>query len=312
MTELLKIAVLCGGFSPEREVSLRSGQSVASALKEIGHETILVDLTRDHLPTLIPFLRSNSIDLVFIALHGPFGEDGTIQGMLELAGIPYTGSGVLASALAMNKIFSKTLFEYHGIPTPRWVPLSADSTFEPIFKIPYPLVIKPADQGSTIGVSIVRSNHDLPRAVQTALEYSDSLLVEEYIPGKELTVGILGDEPLEVVEIKPSSGFYDYHSKYTKGATEYLTPAPIPFEVRQQIREIALRAHSVLGCTGGTRVDLRLDLQNRPFVLEINTIPGLTELSLLPKSAAAVGYDFTALVQRMTELALRRFPIRAS
>jgi D-alanine-D-alanine ligase len=308
VTELLKIAVLCGGFSPEREVSLRSGNSVASALREVGHEVLFVDLTRDLVPDLIRFLRSHSIDLVFIALHGPFGEDGTIQGLLDIAGIPYTGSGVLSSALAMNKVLSKQLFDFHGIPTPPWTSFSTEDTFEPVLKIPYPLVIKPVDQGSSIGVSIVHSTDDLPRAIQTALEYSDCLLAEQYIPGREITVGILGDEPLEVVEILPRSGFYDYRSKYTRGESRYLSPAPLPYEVRQQIRDIGLRASAALRCCGGVRVDFRLDPQNRPFVLEVNTIPGLTDLSLFPMSAAAVGYDFPALVQRMVELALQRAP----
>ncbi|MHA2620870.1 MAG: D-alanine--D-alanine ligase [bacterium JZ-2024 1] len=312
MTHQLKIAVLCGGWSFEREVSLRSGHSVATALKELGHEVFFVDVNRSLVPDLIHSLLRESVDLVFIALHGPFGEDGTLQGMLDFAGIPYTGSGVLASAVAMNKIFSKQLFDYHRIPTPQWVSLSSEATFEPIFKIPFPLVVKPADQGSTIGVSIVSSLEALPSAIQTALEYSESVLVEEYIPGREITVGILGDEPLEVVEIRPRSGFYDYRSKYTRGESEYLSPAPIPFEVREQVREMALRAHSVLNCAGGTRVDLRLDPQNRPFVLEVNTVPGLTDLSLLPMSAAAVGYDYTALVQRMAELALQRVTARPS
>jgi D-alanine-D-alanine ligase len=312
VTESLKIAVLCGGLSHEREVSLRSGNFVAAALREIGHEVTLVDLTRDLVPDLIRLLRSHSIDLVFITLHGPFGEDGTIQGMLDMAGISYTGSGVLSSALAMNKILAKQLFNSHGIPTPRWASVSNEDTFEPVFRIPYPLVVKPADQGSTIGVSIVQSTDDLPHAIQTALEYSDSILAEEYIPGREITVGILGDEPLEVVEIRPKSGFYDYRSKYTKGETQYLSPAPIPFEVRELVRNTGLRAHSALKCAGGTRVDLRLDPQNRPFVLEVNTIPGLTDLSLLPMSAAAIGYDFTALVQRMVELALQRAHARSS
>lgn len=301
-----KITLLSGGFSAEREVSLKSGAAVKKALLELGYKVQDLDLTVERVARLIDDISDFGADLVFVALHGPFGEDGTVQGLFEMAGLPYTGSGVLASALAMDKIQSKRLFEYHKIPTPKWVALKGDDTFEPVFPLGREWVVKPSNQGSTIGVTIVKKLDSLPAGVALAFQYSPDILVERYIAGRELTVGVLGDEALDVVEIRPKQGFYDYAAKYTKGMTEYLFPAPIPDDRREQVRALGLKAHQVLGCSGATRVDLRLTERGEPFVLEVNTSPGMTELSLLPMSAVPCGYDYAALVQRIIELA--RFP----
>ncbi len=302
----LRIVVLCGGWSAEREVSLVTGRHVADALRELGHEVALWDLTRNRVSRLIEDLRKWNAEVVFLALHGTPGEDGSVQGLLELAGIPYTGSGVLASALALEKPVAKEIFVHHGIPTPEWRVLREDETFAGILELGLPVVTKPPNQGSTVGTRIVRSTEELPSAVAEALEFGERVLVERYIPGRELSVGVLGEEVLEVVEILPKADpFYSYRAKYEPGGSEKRVPAPLPREVRARVRELALRAHQVLGCRGATRVDFRLSPEMEPFVLEVNTIPGLTPESLLPLSAAPMGYDFPALVQRMVELALQ-------
>lgn len=301
-----KVTLLSGGFSAEREVSLKSGAAVKKALLELGYKVQDLDLTLERVPRLIDDVTEFGADVVFIALHGPFGEDGTVQGLLEMAGIPYTGSGVLASALAMDKIQSKRMFEFHKIPTPSWVALKGDDTFEPVFSLGREWVVKPSNQGSTIGISIVKKLDHLPAGVALAFQYSPEILIEKYIAGREITVGVLGDEALDVVEMRPKQGFYDYTAKYTKGMTEYLCPAPIPEGQRENVRALGLKAHQALGCTGATRVDFRLNEAGEAFVLEVNTSPGMTELSLLPMSAVPCGYDYGALVQRIIELA--RYP----
>lgn len=297
-----KVALLYGGFSAEREVSLRSGEAVEKALHDLGYEVLPIDVTRESVPNLLDTLLKSQVDVAFLVLHGPYGEDGTLQGMLEMAGIPYTGSGVLSSALCMDKTKAKEIFIQHQIPTPRWVVLREGDSFAPVFDLGKDVVVKPHNQGSTIGVGIVRKLEDLPGAVASAFSYSSEVLVEEFIPGRDITVGILGEEALEVVEMRPKSGFYDYTSKYTKGMTEYLCPAPLPGGLRDEIRTLSLKSHRVLRCAGATRVDLRLSDEGKPYVLEVNTIPGMTELSLLPMSAVPFGYDYAALVQRMIEL----------
>lgn len=301
-----KVLVLYGGFSAEREVSIMSAQAVMKALQELGYETIPFDLKRENIPQFIQELYTLSPDVVFIVLHGPFGEDGTVQGMLELVGVPYTGSGVLASALAMDKRKAKEIFVQHRILTPPWISLNSRSTFAPLFSLGKDLVVKPVNQGSTIGVSIVHSVEELPQSVTKALQYSSEILVERYIPGREITCGVLGEEVLEVVEIIPREGFYDYEHKYTPGLTIYQSPAQLPSSVREKVRETAYRAHHALRCSGATRVDMRLSPDEEVYVLEVNTIPGMTQLSLLPKSAYPCGYDFPALVQKMLELAFEK------
>jgi D-alanine-D-alanine ligase len=244
---------------------------------------------------------AENIDVVFIALHGRWGEDGTVQGLLELLRIPYTGSGVLASALAMHKIKSKELFTYYGIPTPEFVVPSAENIPKPPF--PAPWVVKPASEGSTIGIHIIDDVSALNEAVDHARHYDDEVLVERYIKGRELTVGILNGEPLPIVEIVPKSGFYDYTAKYTVGMTEYVAPAVVETELTHEAQRIALQAYRSLRCSGCARVDLRLGDDRSLFVIEVNTLPGMTETSLVPKAAAVIGLTFSQLVCRILEAA---------
>ena len=305
----MRIALLLGGPSSEREVSLKTGEAVASALRRRGLDVVEIDVGED-LSRLVDQLKEVKPHVVFIALHGTFGEDGVIQGVLEYLGLPYTGSGVLASALAMNKVASKRLFSYHGIPVPRYTIFRKDGWTlpgeTPLEKLSYPLVVKPAAEGSTIGVSIVKGEEELDGALEEAYRYGDTVLVEEFIEGREITVGILGEEPLPVIEIIPETGFYDYRAKYTPGLTRYEVPAKLPRETAIMVQDMALLAHRALGCRDVSRVDFRLAEDSTPYILEVNTIPGMTETSLLPKAAAAAGISFEELVLRILESALKK------
>ncbi len=338
----MKIAVLLGGSSPERLVSIASGRGVIKALRELGHEVIAVDPamganqideteilsqavgtnppTKEFLEKLSPknYLACvdspefDDIDLALIILHGKWGEDGTIQSLLELRSIPYTGSGVMASAIAMDKVMSKKLFLHHGTPTPEWYDYIKDSRprsakiMQGIFEIGFPNVVKPNDQGSSVAITIVKSESELDPALDEAERLSDVVLVEKYVPGAELTVGILGDEPLPVIEIRPHDGFYDYHHKYTKGMTDYLVPAPIEKSFAVKLQELAVNTFKALDCKTFGRVDFRVGSDEVPYCLEVNTIPGMTETSLVPKAAAAAGIPFTQLIERIVDLSLRR------
>jgi len=253
-----KVAVLMGGLSREREVSLKTGKAILKALSEKGYNVHPIDVGHDIAEVLV----REKVECAFLALHGRFGEDGTVQGMLELMGIPYTGSGVLPSALAMHKVVTKKVFLYEKIPTPsfevfRRKEIERNSIRQ--ISLPLPVVVKPAREGSTIGVSIVRTEEELLPALRKAGEYDEEMLVEEFMKGKEITVGILEDLPLPVIEIVPRSGFYDYHSKYTKGETQYVIPAGIPREKYLRAQELSLKAFQVLGCSGCARVDLMTD-----------------------------------------------------
>jgi D-alanine-D-alanine ligase len=259
-------------------------------------------------------------DVAFIALHGPGGEDGTIQAMLELLAIPYTGSGVAASALALNKILSKKLFIQEGIPTAPFVTFNRQKNHLASWcdkvktTIGMPAVVKPACEGSSIGVGIVTSERDLEKAALRALEYGPDIFAESYIPGVEVTAAVLGDRPPEVlplVEIVPQEGFYDFEHKYTAGATREIAPARIPDEAAKQARSVALNAHTLLGCRGWSRVDMRLDGE-KVWALEVNTIPGLTPTSLVPMAAAAAGMSFPELVERIIQLALEHAAVSDS
>lgn len=308
------IQVLMGGTSSEREVSLASGSAIARGLERAGHKVTLYDFNpaegRDiHHLVGAPDLRE--ADLVFIALHGGEGEDGRIQAVLELAGKPYTGSGVRASAVCMDKMISKVMLEHHGIVTPPWAYLRRKEAGEwrgsaPIAGLGMPIVVKPVDQGSTIGISIVERAGDLARAIDLALRYSDAVVFEKYIDGRELSTSIVGDEVFPTVEIKPKQGFYDYERKYTKGMTEYECPAKIEPAVARRLEADALKAYQVCGCEGFGRVDSRLDAKGTAYFLEINTIPGMTETSLVPMAARARGLAFEALVDRIASLGLGR------
>jgi D-alanine-D-alanine ligase len=293
-----RIAVMMGGLSREREISLKTGKAILKALSEKGYSVIPLDVGNGIAEKLV----KEKIECAFLALHGRFGEDGTIQGMLELMRIPYTGSGVLASALAMHKIMSKKFFLCEKIPTPGFEVFQREEIKKDLPKktfLPFPVVVKPAREGSTIGVSIVREEEAFGPALKKAGEYDEEILVEEFMKGKEITVGILEDIPLPVIEIVPKSGFYDYYAKYTKGETQYILPARIPREKYLSAQEISLNAFQRLGCSGVARVDLMTDENEDPFVIDVNTMPGMTETSLLPKAALYAGIPFTDLVERI-------------
>jgi D-alanine-D-alanine ligase len=288
-----KVAVLKGGPSSERDVSLRSGAAVAQALRERGYEVAEVLVGEDRAFTVPP-----GTEVAFVAMHGRFGEDGTIQAILRGQGIPHTGSSPEASARAFDKFQSKPVIAKAGIPTP---------PFEFLRKgqkrmLPLPVVVKPVRQGSSVGVSRVQREEDWPAALEAALGYDDIALVEEFIPGRELTVGVVGDVVLPVVEIVAPDGFFDYHAKYTKGVSEHLIPAKIPEETACACREAALATFRALGCSGMGRVDIRLRPDGKIFVLELNNIPGLTELSLLPDAARAHGWSFSELCERILDM----------
>jgi D-alanine-D-alanine ligase len=346
----LRIVVLMGGTSAEREVSLRSGARVMESLDPARYQARALDLAtitalragklatalmspegseRKALPSgeqaqadatataLRPTQdemareeRDGRPDVVFVALHGGAGENGTVQGMLQLLGVRYTGSGVLASALAMNKIVSKKLFEREGIPTPKWTPLRVRerrAAREAVLRqVGLPCVVKPACEGSTIGVTVAREEGELEGALETAFQYGPEALAEEFIAGVEITGPVLGnDSPqvLPLIEIVPTGGFYDYERKYTPGATEEILPARIPEAQAARARELTLRAHEALGCRGFSRVDMMVG-PDEVYVLEVNTIPGLTETSLVPRAAEAAGISFPRLLDRLIELAL--------
>jgi len=293
-----KVGVLMGGLSREREISFKTGKAVAKALTTKGYETCSIDVGKD----IAEVLLKKKIDCAFLALHGRFGEDGTIQGMLELMRIPYTGSGVLASALAMHKIVAKRLFVYEKIPTPSFEMLRRDDLAKgavPKASLPLPVVVKPAREGSTLGVTIVTKGEEFLPAVKEAARFDDEILIEAFIQGREITVGILEDIPLPIVEIVPKSGFYNYQAKYTKGETEYILPARIPREKYLYAQEISLKSYHALGCSGVARVDLMTDQEGNPFVIDVNTMPGMTDTSLLPKAANYVGIAFEDLVERI-------------
>ncbi|MDF1535826.1 MAG: D-alanine--D-alanine ligase [bacterium] len=294
---LAKVAVLMGGNSAEREVSLVTGSSILEALGEGGREAVGID-------TAGPWaeeMRREGAGVAFIALHGRGGEDGTIQGALELMGIPFTGPGVLASALAMDKIMTKRVLMACGIPTPGFVELGPGSYDMPIM-MGFPVVVKPNREGSTIGISVVREARDLPGAIRTAAAHDPDVLVEAFVEGDELTVGVLNGEPLAVVQIVTATGFYDYETKYVTGADDYRVPAPIGFEATLKVQEMAGLSARALRCCGAVRVDIR-GAGERYEVIEVNTIPGMTPTSLLPKSAAGAGIDFVSLVLGMLDAA---------
>ena len=290
-----KIAVLKGGPSSEREVSLRSGSAVAQALRSCGYTVAEIDVTAAALPDL-----PADTDVVFVALHGDFGEDGQVQALLEARGIPYTGSDPASSRASFDKRISKRLLEKAGIPTPAYELLRRGAARS----LPLPVVVKPPCQGSSIGVHRVFQEADWQPALQDALAYGEDALVEAFIAGRELTVGIVGGDALPVVEIVAPGGWYDYTAKYTPGTTEYRVPAPIPEPVASRCQDIALRTFAALGCRGLGRVDLRMAEDGGLFVLELNNIPGFTATSLLPKAAQLAGMDYAKLCDRIVKLAL--------
>lgn len=297
-----KVGVLAGGPSSEREISLRSGRAVYQALVRKGVDAILVEM-RDNINEVV---REFKFDVAFIALHGRFGEDGTVQKALEEVGIPYTGSGPQPSLNCLDKIEAKKIFVGSCIPTPQFMVFEEGLTrIGDIASFGFPLVIKPRFEGSSIGLGIVRSEDGLRGAVDHALKFDRILLVEEYIDGRELTVSVLDERALPVVEIVPKHKVYDYSAKYSDPDTKYLVPAPLSGDIALRAQELALRAHFCLGCKALSRVDMMLDKRGELFVLEVNTIPGMTERSLLPKAAVVSGIDFGQLCVKLVDMALK-------
>ncbi|MGL5206778.1 MAG: D-alanine--D-alanine ligase [Acidaminococcaceae bacterium] len=304
MDKNIKVAVVMGGPSAEREVSLATGAAVVAALKEKGYDVEAIDIVPGKITEQLNRCAAN---IVFNAVHGLYGEDGCLQGLLEMIGIPYTGSGVLASAIAMDKVATKRIFQATEIPTPRCLILSQEDKLNHneiiLNTFSLPIVVKPASQGSSLGVVIVKQERELEDALQTAFKYGGEVLIEEFIKGKELTVAVMSYEgetkAFPVINIVPHSGTYDFKSKYTKGETEYIVPAPIGDAETQHAQEVAVQAYKVLGCKGVARADLMLDNEGQVFVLELNTVPGMTATSLVPKAAAAVGVSFPDLCERI-------------
>lgn len=304
----LKVAVLLGGRSHEREISLKTGEHFADTLRQSSHIVTTHDVTDD----LWEELKKAKPDVVLIALHGKFGEDGTIQGMLELLNIPYTGSGVLASALAMNKIQAKRLFKEAGVPTPSWWSIHRGQTIDidclKKLHIPLPIVVKPNESGSAIGVKIAKDLETCLSAIKELHKEEEAVLLEEYLPGREVSVGVIGvpPAPLPVVEIIPKNSFYDYEAKYAPGMSEHILPAPLQKELYLKVQELAVLAHETLGCRAFSRTDIWVSRKKGPLVLEVNTIPGMTETSLYPEMAKAAGIEFSDLLERFIAMAIER------
>jgi D-alanine-D-alanine ligase len=304
--------VLKGGRSLERQVSLRSAARVEDALGSLGHEAMPLDVGGD----LVRRLKEGAPDVAFIALHGPGGEDGTPQELLEILGIPYTGPGVPACIRCMDKVLSKHLFRVAGIPTPDWVGFNstafrelgaADALEEIEERLGFPLVVKPAAQGSSLGVRFAASREDVPEALVSAFSYDDRVLLEHHVPGRELAVSVLDGGPLPVVEVRPrEEDRFDYEARYEIGRTDYLCPAELTPVETTEVQDTARRTYEALGCRGFARVDLMLDPDGVPQVLEVNAIPGLTDTSLFPMAADSAGLEFEDLVGRIVELALVR------
>lgn len=322
------VGVLCGGPSREREISLRSGQAVHEALESLNLSSVLVKLSEN--PEEIPQeIRSAGIGCAFIALHGWFGEDGTVQSLLEQMGIPYTGSAPEACRYAMDKVDSRRRWLAAGLPIPRWRLAEPLNILSRAHGLSFPLVVKPRSEGSSLGISIVDSAKELPAAAEQAAAFGREMtppplgasppgvslngapsrgggvILEEHLPGPELTVGILEERPLPVIQVVPKRRFYDTTAKYTPGMTEYLVPAPIPEAVARVAQDLAQQAHETLGCRSFSRVDMILHAERGPVLLELNCIPGMTPISLLPKAAAAAGISFPELCRQMLAPALK-------
>jgi len=332
----MKIVVIMGGTSSERKVSLASGTNVAAALKENGHEVLLLDtvlpisqidqsleVNADYLAhgdqNLLDLLGSEEVrsaDFVFNALHGGIGENGIVQGILQTMGYAFNGSRAEGCAIAMDKVITKMIFEKNNIPTPRWIyydnsnGLDCSKVVSAIrLQFTLPLVIKPGHEGSTIGLTVVRQADQIRVAIDEALRYDRTFLIEEYIPGRELTVSVLGDCALPLVEILPQHGIYDYECKYTKGMSQYEVPAKLDPALTKTLQEITVTAFRLLRCAGYGRMDLRLNPANQPYFLEMNTMPGMTATSLVPKAAKAAGLSFPELLDEIIRLGLKDFAV---
>ncbi|MBI4698678.1 MAG: D-alanine--D-alanine ligase [Nitrospirae bacterium] len=307
-----RIGVLMGGSSSERDISMRSGLAIYQSLQELGYNVVPVDAGKD----IVSVLKKDKVRFAFLALHGGLGENGAIQGLLEVLDIPYTGSGILASALAMDKEASKKIFAYHGLPVAPFTVVSRQSLaaskrskspdpqpLPPDFPLPW--VVKPAAEGSSIGISIVKEQAAFMPALEHALSFGKRAIIEKFIDGPEVHIAVLGNKVLGGVEVKPSLEFYNYEAKYTAGLTEYIIPPVIDEPTYEKAKGIALQAHNALGCAGASRVDLKIDSSGIPFILEVNTLPGMTATSLLPKIAQAAGMNFKNLIEEIITLALK-------
>jgi D-alanine-D-alanine ligase len=294
-----RVGVLMGGLSQERDVSLRTGAAVSKALRSLGYDVVDIDVGKD-LPAK---LAAEKVEVAWLALHGRYGEDGCIQGLLESLFIPYTGSGVLASALGMEKVFAKQMFATHGIPTPPYKVFTDDQSARAAadsLPFPFPVVVKPSREGSSVGVHVCKTKDAYLAAVDDASKYAGFLLVERFIKGREVQGAVLDNEALGVIEVRVAREFYDQEAKYKAGSgTQYLFPAPLPADQYARVNEVCLGAHKALGCAGASRSDVIVTEQGEVFVLETNTLPGMTETSLLPKIAAGRGIDFPTLCERI-------------
>lgn len=291
-----------GGQSAERDISLKTGRAVYAALIRKGYAATRIDVDG----SLPRTLRARNVQLAFLALHGRGGEDGTVQGLLEVMGIPYTGSGVQASAMGMNKPITKAFVRMHGVPVAPGVVMQRDGNRVMPTHMACPLIVKPANEGSTVGVTVVRKPSQWKRALKQAFAHDQEVLVESFIDGREIAVSVLDGEALPPIEIVAPNAFYDYAAKYEKQETRYLCPAPVTKGQEHRVKALAVRAYRVLGCAGAARIDFRLNRYGRPVFLEINTIPGMTRRSLLPMSAARAGIDYDSLTERILQSGLTR------
>lgn len=310
---MVKVLVLMGGTSAEREVSLRSGHSVAKALVKAGYKVETLDFNKDNISKIIDLAP----DVVFIALHGENGEDGKVQGLLDILEIPYTSSGPTASAIGMNKILTKKILYLDDIPTADFITINLDDFLnnknnlisEITDKLGFPVVVKAPNQGSSIGTYIVKDEVLLVEAIDSAFAYDQEILVEKFIDGIEVTASILGNNTIEVlplIEITSVNEFYDYESKYTQGMCEHIIPARINAKLAQNIQELSQRVYKLLGCKGFARIDFMIDKENQPYVLEINTVPGMTDMSLVPDAARAKGISYVKLCEMIVKFALEK------
>jgi len=306
-----RVGVLMGGLSAERDVSIRSGLAIYQGFQELGYEVVVIDVGKD----IAEVIKKEKVKVAFLALHGGTGENGAVQGMLDVIGIPYTGSGVLASALAMDKEASKKIFLYHGLHVAPFVvvskPVGARRRLAPVLakpkiEFPLPWVVKPSTEGSSIGVSIVKEESELNACLEKAFSYGPRVIIEKFIKGREIHIAVLGDRVLGGVEVRPSLEFYNYEAKYTSGLTEYIIPPEIDEAVYENVKNMALKTFQALGCSGAARVDFIVEENTHtPYVLEVNTLPGMTTTSLLPKIAGSAGMDFKNLIEEILRLAVK-------
>ncbi|MFC0014699.1 MULTISPECIES: D-alanine--D-alanine ligase [Allobacillus] len=310
----MKIAVLYGGTSKEREVSLSTGEGMINALRQLGYDVVAIDFDPAKLTQHISELEN--VDFVLIGLHGKQGEDGRVQGFLELLGLPYLGSGVLASSLAMDKSRSKQIFANEGLPIARSQTFNKKMDVKEIYQqiintFDCPFVIKPNQEGSTLGLTFVHHQEEIEKAIQLAFSHDDQLLVEDFVEGRELTVSVFGnqgeEEALPIIEIIPKNKYYDYEAKYSVGGSEHIVPAKIAEPLTDKIQSLAVKAHQALGCESYSRVDFILNEQDEPIILEVNTLPGMTPTSLYPDAAAAVGLNYEQMLDKLIGLAMKNY-----